>query len=407
MAMPGAAPKYIIPQFVIAHFSHHACTGVLIPLLPILRESFGLNYFQSGVLVSCFSLSYGLGQVPLAILADRFSRRLIIILGLISISFTGIGISLTQTFWQMVPFFIAMGIIGGTYHAPASSFISQSLPMAIRGRALGMHITGGSASFLLTPAMALGLATLFGSWRVSFLILALPALLVGVVLWLTTTETGGDIEDDLRTEETPETQTPPVASVDEEDQPLPSWLQIVRAIGIIVCLSIVMQIVFASVNSYLPLYMVDRHGISPKWAGLVISLIAGTGVIGAPLGGALSDRFGRKRIILICLTLAGPLFFAVTWVPYGLLLLLALILYGLTISVRMPTMESLIADVVPVGRRTTVLGVYFFLGMETAGLTTPLVGGFIDKFGLEPVLTGLAGGLCVVAAAALLFRKHI
>jgi len=86
--MTGVAPKYLIPQFMLAHFSHHVCTGVLIPLLPLLRESFGLNYFQSGILVSCFSISYGIGQVPLAILADRFSRRLIIILGLICISFT-------------------------------------------------------------------------------------------------------------------------------------------------------------------------------------------------------------------------------------------------------------------------------------------------------------------------------
>lgn len=82
-------------------------------MLPLLRQSFGLNYFQSGVLVSCFSLSYGFGQVPMAILADRFSRRLIIVLGMLCVSLTGIGVSLTQSYWQMVPFFIIMGLLGG------------------------------------------------------------------------------------------------------------------------------------------------------------------------------------------------------------------------------------------------------------------------------------------------------
>jgi len=395
--MPNTAPKLLIPQFMTAHFSHHVCTGVLVPLLPILRESFGLTYFQSGILVSSFSLSYGFGQVPLAVLADYFSRRKIVILGLMLISFTGMGVSFTSAFWQMLPFFMAMGIIGGTYHAPASSYMSQALPVSSRGRGLGLHVTGGAASFLLTPAIALGIAALAGTWRASFFILALPALVVGLTLWFTTKEITGDVEDESNSQ----------TSTDTENSNRVSWMQIIRAIGIVVFLSLFMQIVFASVNTYLPLFIVDHHGISPKLAGIVISLIAGTGIVGAPLGGALSDRIGRKQVIILALTTVGPLFFAVIYAPFGIFLFLSLMMYGFMTTMRMPAMESLIADVVPVGRRTTVLGIYFFLGMETAGLTTPLVGRLIDVYGLHPVLSSLAGGLCVVAVIALLLRKRI
>ena len=157
-----------------------------------------------------------------------------------------------------------------------------------------------------------------------------------------------------------------------------SWGRIIRSIGILVFLALILQVVLSSVNSYLPLYMVDHHGIPPEWAGVVISIIAGSGIIGAPLGGALSDRIGRKRIILATISLSGPLVFAITSSPFGLSLLISLIFYGLAMSVRLPTMESFIADCVPVVRRTTVLGFYFFLNMETSGITTPLVGRFID-----------------------------
>ncbi len=396
--MPKVATKFLIPQFIFSHFSHHVCTGVLVPLLPLLREVFGLNYFQSGILISAFGLSYGFGQVPMAILADRFSRRLIIILGFLGISLAGISISLTQDFRQMVPFLIIMGLLGGTYHAPASSFISQVLPPEKRGQALGMHFTGGSASFFLTPAMALGIATLFDSWRSSFFILALPALLAGAILWLTTEEPQDEVVKQTEKNNLHDSTS---------DQAQISWLQIIRSIGLLVSLAIFMNIVFASVNSYMPLYMVDHHNISPRWAGIVVSVMAGAGIIGAPLGGALSDRFGRKQLILFSLSLSGPLFFAVTRSPFGILLLLSLLSYGLIMSIRMPTTESLIADVVPVGRRTTVLAIYFFLGMETAGIVTPIVGRLIDNFGLDPVFTGLAASLCVVAGVALLFRKDI
>ncbi|MBW1800087.1 MAG: MFS transporter, partial [Deltaproteobacteria bacterium] len=382
----------MIPQFMLSHFSHHVCTGVLIPILPLLRENFGLNYFQSGILVSCFSLSYGIGQIPMSLLADSFSRRLIIIMGLAGISLTGIGVSLTRAFWQMVPCFIAMGLLGGTYHAPASSFISQVLPQDQRGRALGLHVTGGSASFLLTPIMALGLATLLRSWRSSFFILALPAFIVAILLWFTTEESNGK----TGTGREPDTPAHPRAAESNREikaaqEPI-AWLEIIKSIGILVCLAMTLQIVFASVNSYFPLYMVDRHHISPKLAGMVISVIAGAGLFGAPLGGALSDRFGRKQIILCSLAFSGPIFFAITISSFGIPLFLFLILYGLTMSVRMPTMESLIADTVPVGHRTTVLGIYFFLGMETAGVTTPIVGRLIDHFGLDPVFKSLAAG---------------
>ena len=105
----------------------------------------------------------------MAVIADRFSRRLIIVLGLIGVSLTGIGVSCTRDFWQMIPIFYCHGIVGR--NIPCSQRHPSSLtivPANKRGRALGLHLTGGSASFLLTPAMALGIAYLFQTWRASF-----------------------------------------------------------------------------------------------------------------------------------------------------------------------------------------------------------------------------------------------
>ncbi len=50
--------------FVVAHFCHHLLPSILVPLLPFIRTGLGLDYTQSGLLVSAFTLSYGLGQLP-------------------------------------------------------------------------------------------------------------------------------------------------------------------------------------------------------------------------------------------------------------------------------------------------------------------------------------------------------
>jgi FSR family fosmidomycin resistance protein-like MFS transporter len=400
--------RHIIPLFTVTHFSHHLSTGVLVPLLPLLRQDFGLNYFQSGVLVSSFSLSYGFGQVPMALLADRVSRRSLITLGLIGTSLSAMAVGLTNAYWQMIPCFIALGLLGATYHAPASSFLSQSVPPGQRGRSLGTHLIGGSASFLLTPPIAVYIATWARTWRLSFLLLAVPALVMSALLWLTTRKPheARQIAEKARLAPSMGDSNPNGGPAGAPN-PTITWGQIIRAIGILAMISISMQMVFSSVYSYLPLYLVDRNGIPPEYAGIMVGLVAGAGIVGGPLGGALSDRLGRKQVILLSLLLAGPLLFAATRAPAGLWLTLSLAAYGTSISARMPAMESLIADVVPSRRRATVLGIYYLLGQETSGVVTPLVGHLIDLRGLDPVFTGLALGLCLVSVTALTFRKRI
>jgi FSR family fosmidomycin resistance protein-like MFS transporter len=400
--------KYIIPLFTVAHFSHHLSTGVLVPLLPLLRQDFGLNYFQSGVLVSSFSLSYGFGQVPMALLADRFSRRSLIVLGLIGTSLSAMAVSITNAYWQMVPCFIALGLLGATYHAPVSSFLLQSAPPDQRGRSLGTHIIGGSVSFLLTPTMAVYTATWARTWRLSFFVLAVPALVMSALLWLGTRKphTVEQIAEKARLAPSMGGSRPKSDPVGAPNPTLTGG-QIIRAIGVLAMVSILMQTVFASVYSYLPLYMVDRHGITPEYAGMIVGLVAGAGIVGAPLGGALSDRLGRKRVILLSLSLAGPLLFAVTRAPGGIWLPLSLAIYGTSITARTPAMESFIADVVPPRRLAIVLGTYYLLSQETSGVITPLVGRLIDLRGPDPVFTGLALGLCLVSVGVLTFRKRI
>jgi FSR family fosmidomycin resistance protein-like MFS transporter len=400
--------RHMIPLFTVTHFSHHLSTGVLVPLLPLLRQDLGLNYFQSGVLISSFSLSYGFGQVPMALLADRLSRRSLIVLGLIGTSVSAMAVGLTNAYWQMVPCFIALGLLGATYHAPASSFLSQSVSPDQRGRSLGTHIVGGSASFLFTPPMAVYIATLAHTWRLSFFLLAIPALVMSALLWFTTRKPheARQIADKARLAPSMGDSNPNGGPAGAPN-PTITWGQLIRAIGILVMISVSMQMVFSSVYSYLPLYLVDRHGLSPEYAGIVVGLVAGAGVVGAPLGGALSDRLGRKQVILLSLSLAGPLLFAATRAPAGIWLPLSLAAYGTSISARLPAMESLIADVVPPRRRATVLGIYYLLGQETSGVVTPLVGRLIDLHGLNPVFTGLALVLGLVSVMVLAFRKRI
>ncbi len=147
MSETAVSKRKVIPVFALAHFSHHLCTGSLVPLLPLIRISFDLEYFESGLLVSAFSLAYGFGGPPVAWLADRVSRRRLIAAGLIGVSLSAMAIGVCRSYGQLAVLLVLMGLLGASYHAPASSLLSSMLSSKERGRSLGFHIVGVALPF--------------------------------------------------------------------------------------------------------------------------------------------------------------------------------------------------------------------------------------------------------------------
>ena len=170
--------------FVLAHFGHHLCTAAAIPLLPMIRDSFGLDYFQSGMLISAFSLTYGLSQLPMAAVAEKFGKRRIIALGLAGTGIACLSAALSTSYLQILLSLVLVGVAGSTYHAPAAALLSQIAGKAGRGRYLGMHVVGGSSGLMAAPVITILVANLTGSWRYSFVAIAVPIFLASAIVWL-------------------------------------------------------------------------------------------------------------------------------------------------------------------------------------------------------------------------------
>src|SRR5262245_53630108 len=109
LAAPIAAPARprnasLVGAFMFAHFTHHVSNSMLTPLLPAMRDGFGLTYPQAGLLVSAFSLSQGLSQAPIGILADRIGSRTVISAGLFLTALSMVLIGLAPEYWMLLIF---------------------------------------------------------------------------------------------------------------------------------------------------------------------------------------------------------------------------------------------------------------------------------------------------------------
>ena len=388
----GGFVSGLLPLFVLAHAGHHLLTALPIPLSPMIRSDFSLDYTYAGWVISAFNLSYGIGQLPGGWLADRFGPRIMMTMGICGTALAGFFVGLSQNFWMMIIFLALMGVMGGGYHPAAPAMISASVERRRQGQALGFHVIGGSISFFLAPMIAAVIASYWG-WRGSFITLSVFAMAFGIfffeVLRRRAAAEGARQKSVIRPQE---------SSVESY-----RW----RHLVVFISMSSLAGAIIFSTTAFLPLYLVDRVGFSKETAGAFFALLYSGGLWAGPLGGYLSDRFGPIPVVLAVLFAAGPvvclLQFAHSWVAAGILLLMI----GMVIYVRMPVSEAYIVNKTPEHNRSAILGIYFFSHMEGGGVLTPVMGYLIDLLGFSLSFT-IAGLLLVsvTLVGALLLRTR-
>ena len=362
----------MLPLFVLAHFGHHLLTALPVPLLPYIRNEFALDYTRSGLVVSSFNVLYGIGQLPAGWLTGRVGPRIMVTIGICGVAAAGLLVGLSQTYIMMIAFLALMGVLGGGYHPASAHMISASLEPKKRGRALGFHMIGGSAAYFLAPLIAAATAATWG-WRSSFIGLAVIAIIFGIMFYM------------LLGRREPTKKAEPKAAISyAATLPTPGRLR--RLIAFITLTTFTQAVLLATV-SFIPLFLIDNFGISRETAAASVALTFSAGLWAGPLGGYLSDRWGRIPVTLVVCFLAGTAIYLLNLAPYGLGIAAILITIGMTMYVYMPVSQAYIADHTSERNRSTVLGIYFFGGMEGGGVLTPAVGYLIDHFGFSSSFT--------------------
>lgn len=398
--------------FALAHFVHHLLTAMVIPLLPFIRDGFSLTYTQTGAIVSAFTLAYGFGQLPAGWIADRVGPRYLLAAGISGVAIAGAMLGFSGSFGGMIACLVLMGLLGGGYHPSASPLIAAAVPLERRGRALGIHIVGGSFSHFVAPLVAVFLAGLIG-WRGVYLSTALPVFLFGMWLLLlmirkdirvrtadTTTAAPGASGSSLAAEAVPGGATPDCR--DSGNRPLTD-------VAIFLVISSLVGAAAGASLSFVPLYMVDSMGLSQESAGILFSLFYLGGMGGAPLAGIVADRLGPIKVFLFAVALIGPAIITIGLFPNWIFIALLMLVFGTLAFMRMATSEMFFVTSVPERHRSTVLGIYFFAGMEGNGIITPFLGAAIDTWGFGTTFAGtgiILVALLVVGAIFFALVRH-
>ena len=391
MEQPRFRPVFTFSLFVMAHFGHHVITAVTAPMLPMIRSSFGLSYTQAGFLLSAYTVSYGVAHLVSGWLSGRVGPRLLILVGIVGVGAAGLLAGVAGSFAVLVTAQLFMGVAGSGYHPAAIYFISRITTPARRGRALGIHIIGGSASLFVSPLLAAAIAAAWG-WRGSFITLAIPTILLGVFLnvFLGRVSRQHDSQKGA-------TADPPRTGKSVRWTPIIAFLALTTLGGTLA----------ASLIGFIPLYLVDTFGVRAETAARMLAIIYSAGIWAAPLAGWLSDHMGRLSLMIIVSFIAGPAIVLMNFILPGFCFYILLLLIGVYLFVRMPLSEAYLYGEVPSHLRSTLLGVYFFSSSLGGGAFILLIGRIVDQYGFQRVfwISGVSLFVITVLCSAVIITS--
>lgn len=364
---------FILGGITSGHGVFHWFTQSFLVMLPEVREAFALAGWQVGGIASVREIASGLVALPGGVATDLLRRHWGLVLAVCMASF-GIGwmlMGLAPVFWVLL---VGMGVVAvasSMWHLPGIAALSHHFSHR-RGSALSFHGVGGQIGDAAAPVVT-GLLLSVLTWqRILEIYAAVPLFLAFLVFWAFR-----DIGSSRNGEED---SKPNLSGQLAQTRTLfgqPKIWGIVLVAGL-------RGMAFVSFLTFLPLYLNDEAGLGTTSRGLYLSLLVLVGIVSTPVMGYLSDRLGRKQVLIPGMIWLTVLTALLAPFGHGVMLPVLLALLGTFVFSDQPILTAAALDLVGDGPAATTLGVLSFsrFGMAAA---SPVIGGLL--YGIAPYLT--------------------
>jgi len=365
-------PGTVLALVSVAHGITHVYAALFPLIYPIIQREWGLSYGLLGGMIGFVSFVGGLLQLIFGV-AGRYAPRNVV-LGLGNVLF-GISTGLTALTTNFAGF-TALRCLGAVANAPqhpvGNSMIADSFPRARRGSALSVNFAGGNIGTLVVPLVAVALIGSMG-WQATMWVFAIPGIVVGLMLMFL-------LDDPRRSEPRSELRNISLWSQVREIHQNRTVMMLIgassiagagRGLGVLL--------------TFIPLYLTNDQHYSPTAVGIFYTIMLVGTVLGPVAAGQLSDRYGRKTILMATygLSFLVTAAFALSGNPVAPVLGIVLFLMGAFVFCESPLIQSYMADSVEAGKRDVLFGFYFAWTYAMGALWVPLVGTLIDRIGFS------------------------
>jgi MFS family permease len=353
---------------------------IIYPLLPtFLTVVLGGGPAAIGIIEGVAESTASLLKLLSGWLSDRLRRRKeLVVIGYAIAAVLRPLIALTTAPWQVLVVRFGDRTGKGLRSAPRDALLAESSDQPTWGRSFGFHRAMDHLGAVIGPLLAFALVSIFHEgYRLVFALASLPGLLAVLVVALGVRE--------------PDQVVPHAASELPSWQPLPRSLRIFLPILVLFTLG-------NSTDAFLLLRAQDL-GVPVAALPLLWSVLHAVKSASSVPGGSLSDRIGRKWVIVVGWIVYAAVYLGLAWARSAYEVWLLCIVYGFYFGLTEGTEKALVADLVPAKARGAAFGLYH-LTIGIAALPASVIFGVLwDWWGATLAFTvgaALAGGAALL-----------
>ena len=383
---------------------------IIASMFPFLKSDWMLTDAQLGALVSVVSLTVAVFGIPVAWIADRFSRVKSIAAMAATWSVATIACMFSPGYAQLLVARAFVGLGEAGYGSVGAAMVATHFPPRMRGGVLGGFFASASVGSVLGVVLGGVMAQRFG-WKAGFGVVGIPGLILALLYLFVR---------DYKTVEVDGAASPSAfgaAATASRGEMIRSLLRS-RTVGWICIGGAAQLIALSALWSWLPSYLNRMQHLSPDMAAVQAALVVLAGAAGSVVLGAVADRAGLRRpggrfvtVALLSMLTAVVLALAFGGRHCGLEMSrssqFGLIVFGgFVATCTVGPAAAIVIGVIHPGVRSTgasVLSLFQNLFGLAAG---PFIAGALsDAVGLEMALT-LTPMSCLVAALSFLAARR-
>lgn len=383
--MPAAAEDTYDPQGVAvaagAHFAHDMYPSFIGPLVPVIQEKLGISLALASLIIPAQQLP-SVFQPVIGMVADRTSRRWFVVLSPATAAVSLSSVGLAPNFAVVLILLLISGLSSATFHAPAVALVGEFGGNRM-GRAMSIFMAGGELSRTLGPIIitaAIAMFTLEGSFVVMVF-----GIVASVILYFTL--------------DTKATDAKRMATASVPIKPILRARR--RPITALLAYSVITGIATTPLHFFL-VELLTEKGRSEWYGGFALSTVFAAGVVGGLIGGSLSDRIGRQKMLLLFTSATPPMLYLFLWLENGGLAVFAVLaLAGAITMAPRSVVLAQGAELLPEARGP-MAGLLLALGFVSMSIAALVFGAISDRVTIETAYWAVPA-IYLLALPAILF----
>ncbi len=281
--------NYALAVLFLGYVVNFVDRSILSILLEPIKHDLGLNDTQLGLLGGlAFAIFYTTLGIPIAALADRWSRVKILSIAMVVWSAMTALCGFAQNFMMLLLARIGVGVGEAGASPPSHSLISDYFPVETRATALSIYALGIPFGSMIGNMVGGWGAEALG-WRNTFILVGVPGVFVALLIWMTLREPPRGMADRIATE--------PSA---DDGQPAPNVKEVLTLLWQRASFR---HLAFAAglhafvgygAGTWNAPFLLRNHDLPETEVGFWLAMVYGIGAIGTFLGGYLSDKLSDR-----------------------------------------------------------------------------------------------------------------